>query len=148
MAMCRARLSRDNYADLDNVCRNLHQNYIKNDEAKDILNKLMKRINTKRRKKGLDNIPTPSIKFYGTMFTNGGVYKFNKHQIRIPNDSSIYMLIHELAHALHYTDALSFAIKTYEMDGRFDWHGVRFVRYLIVLRDIIEKQKYFQKYLG
>lgn len=138
-------VSYENYADLATVCKRLTNVYVTNEQATDIVNKLMNRINTKQRKIGHLETKTPSIKFYGS--SDGGCYEVAQHQLRLSNKPSVYLIVHELAHALHYKDSMSWQIKRTEMDGRFDWHGVRFCAYMKVLRDIIEGQKYFQKYL-
>lgn len=142
----RSRVSYDNYADLETVCENLADKFVSNTSAIEIINMLMKRINTKRIKNGRRNITTPRIKFYSNQ--DGGCYQPSNHQMRISNNPSIYLIVHELAHCLHYHNGLIWQIKRKESDGRFDWHGVRFVGYMTVLRDIIEGQKAFEKYVN
>lgn len=155
LKVIRTSVSPKLYAELHRL-GGFNYEYVSEKNAKTLVKRMLRRINTERKKHKRAPLNPPEIIVNNVGNPKAFWVRPGKNEIKVNwSDSkktgikwiNVNTLIHELAHNLHMRDAIGFEIPmTSKKDpDTFDCHGSAFVRYMQWQRDYMIKNDCFPK---
>jgi hypothetical protein len=134
--------SDDQYAEMRRLCRQLTNKYVSDEDAIKVVAQVHRNVGQQMKRKGKyfqKNPPNVYFRNYrGSGVSCGG-------KIGLSHTSSIYTIVHELAHEYHHQ--IHALVPKKNNKGIPDHHGPDYLAHLIFLKDMVLRLKVYGKWL-
>jgi hypothetical protein len=132
----------DQYAEMRRLCRQLTEKYVSDEEAVKVVAQVHRNISQQMKRVGR-YFPKNPPKVYFRNYRGSGVSYGGK--IGLSHTSSIYTIVHELAHEYHHQ--IRALVPKKNNKGVPDHHGSDYLAHLIFLKDMVIRLKVYRKWL-